>query len=307
MPPATEPPMLTPIAAVESRRSVSTRSATTSTTWSTPCPERGASASASTSARRSVSTADAVSPVSLTPRKVRASWRTSSGRTGRPNPGSLPSISMRMPASRRGLLRRVRLASERPICAARFARVIGPWMSTSRARERARGASGAGAIMAALRNRGTWGAYRPLALSFFRGRNKSMHGTATTQDQHGTPRRHHLRRGGTSVLVDSDAASLPVILHWGEDLGELTDEDVAAIVTASAPQRVSGGLDVPPRLTVLPQPSEGWFGSPGIAGHRGGADFSPALTARAVTQTDAQLVIEAEDPAAGLSAVITLA
>jgi alpha-galactosidase len=120
------------------------------------------------------------------------------------------------------------------------------------------------------------------------------------------PAQVHLRAGGTSVVVDLVAAGLPVVLHWGPDLGDLSPSDLAALATAAAPQRVSGGLDVPPRLTLLPQPSDGWFGVPGIAGHRAGADFSPALRTTAVQASADVLQVDAADSAAGLTARLLL-
>ena len=39
----------------------------------------------------------------------------------------------------------------------------------------------------------------------------------------------HLRAGGTSVVVLLDDARLPRILHWGDDLGDLSGEELAAI------------------------------------------------------------------------------
>ena len=87
----------------------------------------------------------------------------------------------------------------------------------------------------------------------------------------------HLRRGGTSVVLDTASAGLPTIVHWGEDLGELTASDLHSLVVASLPQRVSGGLDVPARLTLLPQDAFGWQGTPGLSGSRRGQSFSPAL------------------------------
>ncbi|WP_282405111.1 hypothetical protein, partial [Pseudomonas sp. PS02285] len=67
-----------------------------------------------------------------------------------------------------------------------------------------------------------------------------------------TPRVAHLRRGGTSVVVDLEATPHPVIVHWGEDLGAISSHALRSLADAAAPQRVSGGLDVTARLGVLP-------------------------------------------------------
>ncbi|MEP7764531.1 alpha-galactosidase [Sanguibacter sp. 25GB23B1] len=111
----------------------------------------------------------------------------------------------------------------------------------------------------------------------------------------------HLRDGGTSVVVDLTTAGLPTIVHWGADLGPIGPRDLAGLALGAAPQRVSGGLDVPARLTLLPHEGFGWQGTPGIEGHRAGRDFSPALTTTDVESTASSLVVTAEDPAAGLT------
>lgn len=118
----------------------------------------------------------------------------------------------------------------------------------------------------------------------------------------------HLRNGGTSVILDTRNAPLPVIVFWGEDQGDLGEAELAALGTAALPQRVSGGLDQPAPLTLIPQESSGWLGTPGLAGHRNGRHFSTKLVADAieVDEASATAVVTAADPAAGLAATITL-
>ncbi|MFC7431292.1 MULTISPECIES: alpha-galactosidase [unclassified Agrococcus] len=122
---------------------------------------------------------------------------------------------------------------------------------------------------------------------------------------HGTV---HLRSGGTSVVLDLAAGRLPAIVHWGPDLGDASPEVLDALATAARPQRISGGLDRPGRLTLIPQESDGWLATPGLAGHRGGRHFSSALDTRAVhVDDDARgATIEARDDAAGLAARLRL-
>jgi alpha-galactosidase len=110
----------------------------------------------------------------------------------------------------------------------------------------------------------------------------------------------HLRRGGTSVVLDTTSAGLPSIVHWGEDLGALSDSELEHLVTATLPQRVSGGLDVPARLSLLPQDAFGWQGTPGLSGSRRGLSFSPALVTSDVVVSNG---VHAGEPATGQSAV----
>ena len=118
----------------------------------------------------------------------------------------------------------------------------------------------------------------------------------------------HLRNGGTSVVLDSRPAPLPVIVYWGADLGDLGETELAALGTASLPQRVSGGLDQPAPLTLIPQESTGWLGTPGLAGHRDGRHFSTKLVAESIDVDDpaTTATVRATDAAAGLAATVTL-
>jgi alpha-galactosidase len=118
----------------------------------------------------------------------------------------------------------------------------------------------------------------------------------------------HLRNGGTSVILDARHAPLPAMVFWGADQGDLGEAELAAMGTAALPQRVSGGLDQPAPLTLIPQESSGWLGTPGLAGHREGRSFSTKLVTESI-EVDAastRAVISAADAAAGLAATITL-
>ncbi|MEP6981206.1 MAG: glycoside hydrolase family 36 N-terminal domain-containing protein, partial [Nakamurella sp.] len=88
----------------------------------------------------------------------------------------------------------------------------------------------------------------------------------------------HLRRDGVSVLIDCDGPGQPEILHWGADLGELTDTDVTALRLARVPAVPRAVVDTAVPRGLLPERSVGYRGRPGLAGFRpGGADFAPAM------------------------------
>jgi alpha-galactosidase len=118
----------------------------------------------------------------------------------------------------------------------------------------------------------------------------------------------HLRNGGTSVILDDRHTPLPAIVFWGEDQGDLSEGELEAMGTAALPQRVSGGLDQPAPLTLIPQESSGWLGTPGLVGHRDGRNFSTKLVTESidVDEASATAVIRAADAAAGLAATITV-
>lgn len=114
----------------------------------------------------------------------------------------------------------------------------------------------------------------------------------------------HLRNGGTSVVLDPGAAALPAIVHWGADLGDVGPAELVAMSLAALPQRVSGGLDQPATLTLIPQESSGWLGTPGLVGHRDGRHFSTRLATTDLRADAASATITARDDAARLEATI---
>ncbi|MGC3953510.1 MAG: alpha-galactosidase [Propionicimonas sp.] len=128
-----------------------------------------------------------------------------------------------------------------------------------------------------------------------------------------SPRDVLLRHGGTAVFVHLEPDSLPEILHWGADLGPLTSAELASWPSARAGV-VSGSSDVPPRLTVVPQPAEGWTGTPGLIGSRAGRDqfsaFQPAavevLAADGTDGSPTAVQVSAHDDEADLDLAIEL-
>lgn len=115
----------------------------------------------------------------------------------------------------------------------------------------------------------------------------------------------HLRHGGTSVVIDM-SSEMPVILHWGEDLGHASPAVLRGLATAAVPQRVSGGLDVTPRLTITPTPASGWLGTPGIEGHRAGTGVSIRFVVAGVQSNTHRATFSLVDPEALLSAELEL-
>jgi alpha-galactosidase len=95
----------------------------------------------------------------------------------------------------------------------------------------------------------------------------------------------HLRAGGTAVVVDASLPGMPAILHWGPELGPLGEDELASMSTAAKPQRVSGGIDHPARLTILPQEAQGWQLTPGLSGHRSGTGFTPDFQVTGISGT----------------------
>ncbi len=84
-----------------------------------------------------------------------------------------------------------------------------------------------------------------------------------------TPDVVHLRAGGTSVCVDS-STGVPRIVHWGPDLGRVSQKTLDSLARADRLQRASGGLDETVGLSVVSTAASGWAGTPALEGHRDG-------------------------------------
>ena len=102
-----------------------------------------------------------------------------------------------------------------------------------------------------------------------------------------------------SVLLDVAEGRLPSIVSWGPDLSSLDADGAAALVLGSVPLVGNNNVDVPVRVTVLPEHSTGWTGRPGLRGSRGGRSWSTAFAVTSVTLDGAE-VAEFVSAGAGL-------
>jgi alpha-galactosidase len=87
----------------------------------------------------------------------------------------------------------------------------------------------------------------------------------------------HLRRGGTSVVLLLGETTLPSVLHWGPDLGEVPEPELQALAAALWPPYLDSPITSQAAVAVLPQHAAGWLGRPGLSGSRGGRAWSPAF------------------------------
>jgi alpha-galactosidase len=111
----------------------------------------------------------------------------------------------------------------------------------------------------------------------------------------------NLRGGGSAFVLDL-SGPVPVIVHWGTDLGDdIPDDHPANPVAHSA-------LDLPAAQELVPQASSGWRGRPGLEGHRaGGRAFSAALVttgSRALAPGGHEVTMA--DAAAGLELTVEI-
>ncbi|TFC34557.1 alpha-galactosidase [Cryobacterium sp. TMT2-17-1] len=90
----------------------------------------------------------------------------------------------------------------------------------------------------------------------------------------------YLRAAGTSLVLDARGTGVPVIVHWGADLGDLNGELLETLADASVPAISPSSIDVPLRLSLLPTLAAGWSGRPGVSGFRPGGCGGVALDLR---------------------------
>jgi alpha-galactosidase len=87
-----------------------------------------------------------------------------------------------------------------------------------------------------------------------------------------------LRRDGVALVLAHTEAGLPAVVHWGRDLGPLTDADLAGLDRATSRQTAPATLDAAWRVPLVPQESDGWAGRPGLLATRGGTPVYPRWT-----------------------------
>ena len=107
----------------------------------------------------------------------------------------------------------------------------------------------------------------------------------------------HLTDGNSSLLIASNDG-MPCLVHWGAPLGT-ADERLRGALERPVP---GGGLDIDPPLGLLAESSVGWFGKPGLEGHRaGGRDFAPQFVLRSSEASADRAEFVLSDDAAALS------
>ncbi|SDC98025.1 alpha-galactosidase [Glycomyces harbinensis] len=109
-----------------------------------------------------------------------------------------------------------------------------------------------------------------------------------------------LRRDGVSLILAHPAAGLPSVLHWGADLGDLGEADLAGFDRATSRQSAPGTLDAAWRLPLVPQDADGWSGRPGLLATREGRPVFPRWTTAVEEAGEARLRLTATDDASGL-------
>ncbi|GHK03847.1 alpha-galactosidase [Streptomyces sp. Y2F8-2] len=117
-----------------------------------------------------------------------------------------------------------------------------------------------------------------------------------------------LRAAGTSLVVEL-AEPVPRVLHWGADLGELTEDGLAALALTGEPAVLNNSIDIPRRFTVWPTEADGWSGTPAHQGHLAGTAAAPRLSLAGTSYhpqaEGGELSLDLTDAGAGLDVTVT--
>ncbi|WP_433894240.1 alpha-galactosidase [Streptomyces sp. CA-111067] len=126
---------------------------------------------------------------------------------------------------------------------------------------------------------------------------------------HPAARTVHLRAAGTSLLVEL-TEPVPRVLHWGADLGELPEQDAAALALTAEGPVLKNAIDRPRQFTIWPTEADGWSGTPAHQGHLAGTATAPrpATTATSYQADPAgggELIVAMSDCAGSLDITVT--
>ncbi len=92
-----------------------------------------------------------------------------------------------------------------------------------------------------------------------------------------------MRSNGVALVLDISDAHLPAVLHWGADVGSLSEDDVAILQLASVNPTGLNQVDLPVRASMLVEQWTGWMGRPGLRGSRQGRAWSPRFATHSIT------------------------
>jgi alpha-galactosidase len=115
----------------------------------------------------------------------------------------------------------------------------------------------------------------------------------------------HQRAAGVSLLLELRPERLPVVLHWGRDLGDLGPADAAAVRALAAGRMLA---------TIVPESQPGWPSRSGVLGSRSGRGWltgfgsvrARLLSGALLSYGDLvetgpdTLIVQGSDPEAGL-------
>lgn len=118
------------------------------------------------------------------------------------------------------------------------------------------------------------------------------------------PRFFRLDSNDSSLLLLSLAHAIPTVVYYGAKLRSAVDADTLQTLTSNAIPNAK--LDGRTQLPLLPENSRGFFGEPGLQGHRNGGNFTHQFLLESVEENTDSLCFVASDNSAGLQLNITI-
>ncbi|WP_203454600.1 alpha-galactosidase [Jiangella aurantiaca] len=131
--------------------------------------------------------------------------------------------------------------------------------------------------------------------------------TRGSRDDGAWPERVQLSAKGVALILALPADSLPIVIHWGADPGQLGDGGLASVERASLAPLATNGVDSRVSVSIVPEGARGWTGTPGVVGHRDdGSGWSPRFQVTSVTWDSrpgrgGYVEVAGSDPIAGLA------
>lgn len=116
----------------------------------------------------------------------------------------------------------------------------------------------------------------------------------------------HLRADTVSLVLDARGGGLPLVVHWGAPLGELSTEDLEELADAAVPPSANGTPSGRVPVAIVPEASGGYQGRPGLRGHRAGSAWVTSFRVSDLRVGGSSVEIRAEDPDALLHLAVTV-
>ncbi len=110
-----------------------------------------------------------------------------------------------------------------------------------------------------------------------------------------------LKADGVSAIIDL-STNTPVLLHWGQDLGDANEGDLLKVVREGVAHAELDDAQIP---GMWRENARGFIGRPAVQGHRGTQDWSQRFDITRVEQAGNQLTVTSSDAGAGLTVAVT--
>jgi len=115
-----------------------------------------------------------------------------------------------------------------------------------------------------------------------------------------------LRAGNHALVLDLEGPRTPRVLHWGADLGPVTEAEVEALRMAAHLGQGHSAFDEPLPPSITYDVGEGYYGIPALSGHRNGEAFSTVFRLESVEASGNDCVIVSVDTQCALRLTTSL-